>query len=92
MELIISLIAGAVGGNAVGNAIKRINQGTVLNSLVGIIGGSLGGQILNMLGTDGPAVAGGLDVASIMGQVVSGGVGGGVLLALIGLFRGMTSK
>ena len=37
MELIVSLIAGAVGGNIAGMAVNRINQGTLINSLAGIV-------------------------------------------------------
>jgi len=50
MELIISLIAGAVGGNAAGKALPSLNQGTLINSISGIVGGGLGGSILGMLG------------------------------------------
>jgi hypothetical protein len=33
-----------------------------------------------------------LDIASILGSVLSGGVGGGVLMAIIGLIRSAMSK
>jgi hypothetical protein len=31
--------------------------------------------------------AGGLDIGSIIGQIASGGVGGGILMAIIGLIK-----
>jgi len=66
MELIISLIAGAVGGNAAGKALPALNQGTLINSISGIVGGGLGGSILGMLGAPDMAGAmggaGGLDI------------------------------
>ena len=46
MELIISLIAGALGGNAVGAVAKNLNLGVLLNSVAGIVGGGLGSQII----------------------------------------------
>jgi len=46
MELLISLIAGAVGGNAAGKAIPSLNQGTLINSLSGMAGGGVGGGVV----------------------------------------------
>ncbi len=39
--LIIQLIAGAIGGNAAGAALKNLSLGTAGNSIVGILGGGL---------------------------------------------------
>ncbi|MFT7059511.1 MAG: hypothetical protein ACJASV_002020 [Pseudorhodobacter sp.] len=91
MELIISLIAGAIGGNGAGAVLKKLNQGPLLNSILGILGGGLGGQILGMLGAGG-AVAGGGDLGSIIGAIASGGVGGGALLAVFGVARKAMGK
>ena len=55
----------------------------------------LGGQILgSVLGGGAPAMAaaGGLDPMAILTQVVSGGAGGGILMAVIGLIRSMMAK
>ena len=57
MEFIISLIAGAVGGNAAGAVAPRINQGTLVNSVAGILGGGRGGAILSAVGLGGVADA-----------------------------------
>ena len=38
MELIISLIAGALGGNLAGGVMKNLSLGTLGNSLVGYSG------------------------------------------------------
>jgi len=92
MELIISLIAGALGGNAAGGLMKNLSLGPIGNSIVGILGGGLGAQLLNMLGAGGVAGAGGLDIGTIISQLASGGVGGGVLLAIVGLIKSMISK
>ncbi|WP_435257720.1 hypothetical protein ACSBLW_16665 [Thioclava sp. FR2] len=96
MELIIQLIAGAIGGNAAGAVLKNQSMGPLLNSVVGILGGGLGGQILGMLGgagaADAAAAAGGLDIASIVSALASGGVGGGALMAIIGAIKPMLTK
>ena len=36
--------------------------------------------------------AGGLDIGTIIGQVASGGVGGGVLLAVVGMIKNAMGK
>jgi len=88
LNLIIQLVAGAVGGNIAGNALKQFDLGTLGNSIAGIVGGGIGGQLLSMaLGTSG--ASGGVDVGSVVPQIAGGGVGGGVLLAIIGLIRQM---
>ena len=48
IALIVQLISGAVGGNIAGAALKNVSLGPVGNSIVGILGGGLGGQILSM--------------------------------------------
>jgi uncharacterized membrane protein YeaQ/YmgE (transglycosylase-associated protein family) len=49
INLIIQLIAGAVGGNAVGAASKDISLGTLGNTIAGAVGGVGGGQLLSAL-------------------------------------------
>lgn len=88
--LIVQLASGAVGGNVAGAALKKFSLGTAGNSIVGILGGGLGGQLLSMLGMGGGG--GGLDVASIVSSVAGGGVGGAVLLAIIGAIRQALGK
>jgi hypothetical protein len=92
MNLVIQLVAGAVGGNAAGALLRQFNLGPLGNSIAGIIGGGLGGQFLNAAisasGTAPGAVAGGsLDVGALLTPIVGGGVGGGVLLVIVGLIR-----
>ena len=88
--LIISLLSGAAGGNIAGALFKNINLGTAGNSIAGILGGGLGGWILNMLGVlQGGA---GVDLTSILGSVASGGVGGGILMAIVGFIKQSMAK
>ena len=89
--LFLNLVSGAIGGNALGRLIGSLNQGTVINSIAGVLGIGLGGSILSMLGA--PDMAGmagdaaGMDIGALLGQVASGGVGGGVVLAIVGFVR-----
>jgi hypothetical protein len=98
-QIIIQLIAGAIGGNAVGKMAPKLNLGGLGNSLAGIVGGGLGGQILGMLGAGGMGAAveaatgtGGIDLGTIIQSFAGGGVGGGVLMAVIGLVKSQMSK
>jgi len=90
--LIIQLICGAAGGNIAGALLNKYNLGTLGNSIVGILGGGLGGQLLGMLGAGGAAAGGGLDIGSIVSNVAGGGVGGAVLIIIVGLIRQMMNK
>jgi uncharacterized membrane protein YeaQ/YmgE (transglycosylase-associated protein family) len=96
--LIISLISGAVGGNIAGAALKEQSLGTVGNSIAGIIGGGLGGQLLSALGVVGGTAAaastqaGGFDIGSLIGQVAGGGVGGAILMIIIGFIKQAVAK
>ena len=79
LPLIIQLVSGAVGGNIAGAAMKDKSLGTIGNSIAGLVGGGIGGQILNTvpgMGTAGMGTAGmadgamgGMDVGSILTQV-----------------------
>ena len=86
MELLISLLGGAVGGNLAGGLLKKMSLGTLWNSVIGILGGGLGAQLLNALGVA-ASTGGAMDVANIVSNILSSGVGGGVLLAIVGFIR-----
>ena len=86
ISLIIQAISGAVGGNVAGAAMKENSLGTLGNSIAGIVGGGLGGTILQMvMGT--AAAGGGLDLQSILANVAGGGVGGAILMAIVGIIK-----
>lgn len=90
LPLIVQLVSGAVGGNVAGSLMKKFSMGTLWNSVLGILGGGLGGQVLGMLGLD---LGGGeMDLAGILGNVAGGGVGGGVIMAIVGLIKNAMNK
>ncbi len=89
LSTIIGLASGALGGNLAGSVLKNSSMGTLWNSVIGILGGGLGSYILGMVGLD---ESGGTDLMGILGSVASGGVGGGVLLAIIGVIKKSMGK
>lgn len=95
LELIISLVAGAIGGNGAGAIMKTYSLGTAGNSIVGIIGGGIGGTLLGMMRAApdaAVAAAGSTDMGAVIGQLVAGAIGGGVLLALVGVIKGLMAR
>ena len=55
INLIVQLLAGAIGGNAAGAALKDYGLGMLGNTITGAIGGGVLGQVLQALL---PALAG----------------------------------
>jgi len=86
LYLIVSLICGAVGGNLAGVLMKDKSLGTLGNSIAGILGGGIGGAILQALHLL-PAAGPGLDLGAIVANVASGGVGGALLLLIVALIK-----
>jgi uncharacterized membrane protein YeaQ/YmgE (transglycosylase-associated protein family) len=90
---IISLISGAIGGNIAGSALKEQSLGTLGNTIAGLVGGGLGGQLLSALGVLGGAAAGpgapagGFDIGSLIANIAGSGVGGAILMSIIGLIK-----
>jgi len=89
LPLIVQLIAGVIGGNAAGSAMKDRSLGTAGNSIAGAIGGGIVGQILQALmagGTmDAAAATSGIELGSLITDIVGGGAGGAILTAVLGL-------
>lgn len=99
--LIIQLIAGAVGGNAAGSAARNYSLGTTGNSIAGAIGGVILSQLLGAMGIGSPEMTaadpaavsgGGLDIATLLTQLIGGGAGGAVLTIIAGVIKNMTQK
>lgn len=83
MEFLISLLSGAIGGNIAGALLKKYSLGTLWNSVVGILGGGLGAQLLGMLN---------IDISGIIGNIAGSGVGGAVLLVIVGIIKSAMAK
>ena len=91
--LFIQLIAGALGGHAVGNFSKDTNLGPLGNSVAGALGGGVLGQVINaLLGIGGTAAASGLDISAIVSAFVTGGVGGGLTTLVVALLKAKLAR
>ena len=84
----VSLVSGAVGGNVAGGLMKS-KYGTAGRSVIGIIGGLLLSVVAGKMGMGiaDPAAGGGLNVQTIVGNLVSGVAGGGILTAVLGMIK-----
>jgi hypothetical protein len=88
-QILINLIAGALGGVGVGKSSPSFDLGMIGNIISGLIGGGVLGQIVNLLlpAITAAAQSGDLSVQGIISQVVAGGAGGAILTAIIGAIK-----
>src|SRR5262245_66665123 len=85
INIVIQLIAGALGGNAAGATMKNIDLGGLGNTIAGALGGAGGGTLLTMLLPMLQGAAGGnIDIGALAGQAVGGGGAGAVVTAPLG--------
>lgn len=87
INFIIQIVAGALGGNAVGKGVKDVNLGPLGNSIAGAIGGGLGGQILETLIPALALTADKFDIGSLIGQIAGGGISGAILTAIVAIVK-----
>lgn len=84
---LFGLAAGALGGNVAGGMMKS-SMGTLGRSLTGIIGGGglafLGKYIPGLDGMFANPADGAFNLQGAIAGLVSGGVGGGILTAILG--------
>ena len=86
LPLILQILGGAAGGNVLGSVVKDSNLGTAGNTVAGGIGGLLMSVLGPMLGM-GTAAAGGVDIGTILANLVGGGVAGGIVQLVVGLIK-----
>jgi hypothetical protein len=87
INLIIQIVAGAIGGNGAGAALKDLDLGPLGNTIAGAIGGLGGGQLLSALIPVLAGAAGTTDFGALVGQAVGGGVSGAILTAVVGFVK-----
>lgn len=100
VSVIISLVSGLIGGNVAGAAAPDKSLGAAGNSVTGLIGGGIGGYILQVLdlfkkaGIDPMAAASahGLDIGQILANVGSSGIGGALLMLIVGFLKNSMQK
>jgi hypothetical protein len=88
-QIIINLVAGALGGAATGKASPKTDLGMIGNLIAGAVGGGVLGQIVTLLipAVTAAAQAGDLSIGGIVTHAISGGVGGAILTAIIGAIK-----
>ena len=88
-QILINLIAGAIGGVGTGKSSPTFDLGMIGNIISGLIGGGVLGQIVNLVlpAITAAAQSGDLSVQGIISQVVAGGAGGAILTAIIGAIK-----
>jgi uncharacterized membrane protein YeaQ/YmgE (transglycosylase-associated protein family) len=89
VQILINLIAGALGGAAIGKSSPTFDLGTVGNIISGLVGGGVLGQIatLALPSILAAAQSGNLSVGGVISQLVAGGAGGAILTAIIGAIK-----
>jgi hypothetical protein len=88
-QILINLIAGAVGGAGAGKASPQFDLGMIGNLLAGAIGGGVLGQIVTLLMPSIMAAvqSGNLSIGGIVSHAIAGGAGGAILTAIIGAIK-----
>lgn len=88
-QILINLVAGALGGVGAGKASPTFDLGTVGNLVAGLVGGGVLGQIVTLLMPSIIAAvqSGNISVGGIVSQAIAGGAGGAILTAIVGAIK-----
>jgi hypothetical protein len=88
-QLLLNLVAGAVGGGAAGKASPQFDLGTAGNLIAGAVGGGVLGQIvtLAMPAVSASVASGDFSVGGVIANLVSGGAGGAIVTVIVGALK-----
>lgn len=94
LPIIIQIVTGVIGGQAVGAAIKQVAMGQLPKLLAGGIGGVAGGAILSSFmggaaGAD-PAAVGA--IGPLIDDIIGGAGGGAILTGIVGAVMNSMKK
>jgi hypothetical protein len=81
-QILINLIAGALGGIGLGKLAPTFNLGVIDNSIFGLLGGGLLGWMVTST-IVAAAQSGDLSIGGIILQAIVGGAGGAITTAMI---------
>ncbi|WP_244491496.1 hypothetical protein [Bosea sp. Root381] len=89
----MNLVAGAIGGNAAGKASPTFDLGTLGNTLAGLVGGGVLGQLIPLVlpAVSAAAQSGNLTIGGVLTHLIGGGAGGAILTAIIGGLKNRTA-
>lgn len=83
MNTIIFILIGCLSGFVAGKIMRGGGFGFIVNSVLGIIGGVIGGWLLNLIG---------VEWGGLIGQIGTSVIGAIVVLAIASLFNGGSKK
>ena len=88
-QILINLVAGALGGVGAGKASSTLDLGTAGNIISGLVGGGVLGRIatLALPAVVAAAQSGNLSISGIVSQAIARGAGGAILTAVIGAIK-----
>ena len=88
-QILINLVAGALGGVGAGKSSPTFDLGTIGNIVSGLVGGGVLGQIatLALPSVMAAAQSGNLSIGGVISQLIAGGAGGPTLTALVGAIK-----
>jgi hypothetical protein len=88
-QILINLIAGALGGVGAGKSSPKFDLGMIGNIISGLVGGGVLGQVVTALlpSLVAAAQSGNLSIGGIISHVIAGGAGGAILTAIIGAIK-----
>ncbi|GLQ35726.1 hypothetical protein GCM10007939_20090 [Amylibacter marinus] len=81
----LNMVAGLICANGAGAFLKNLNLGVLGNSLTGLLGGGLGGQVINAF--NGGALSTLADTPAMGTAAASGGIGGAAVMMLVSVIR-----
>ena len=80
--MILQLVSGMACGNIAGSGLPRLSLGGIGNSLVGFVGGGMGGHVIQSLCVNGFNPS---DMQVFLTSVLGGAFGGAILTLFVGL-------
>jgi hypothetical protein len=87
MEWILGILGGAAGGVGAGAGVKQNKLGSIVNGVLGAVGGAGGTAIVTQL------MGGGVDgIEEIAGNLVGGGAMGAIVATVVGFIANMMGK
>ncbi|MGE3147201.1 MAG: hypothetical protein AB7K35_16650 [Pseudorhodoplanes sp.] len=88
-QILINLVAGALGGAGAGKASPQFDLGMIGNLISGAIGGGVLGQVVTLLLPSVMAAVqtGNLSIGGIVSHAIAGGAGGALLTAIVGAIK-----
>jgi len=88
-QILINLVAGALGGVGAGKASPTFDLGMIGNIVTGLVGGGVLGQIATLLmpAVMAAAQSGNFSVGGIISHAIAGGAGGAILTAIVGAIK-----